>query len=193
MSPKLQALAAAITAAALLSACASTPHAGAAAPQKTKWELARERYLAYAGPPIDHFTWFGRFDGWEALGRNELVVFTTPTEAYYIKVWPSCDLRWANTIGISSTTSSVFAHFDAVLVHSPAGLPRCPIDEIRRIDYRRMRAEMRAGPQANKAGQQAAPAPAAPAQDGAPPNAPPPPPAPPESGAPPPYAPPPQP
>ena len=74
------------------------------------------------------------------------MVFTTPSDAYLLKVWPQCDLRFDfNLVGISSTASTVTAHGDYITVHSPATGPmRCPIDEIRKVDYARMRAELRA-------------------------------------------------
>jgi hypothetical protein len=108
-------------------------------------QAALARYTAYAGPPIDQFTWLGRFYSWEGLGRDRLVVFTTPSDAYLLKVWPTCDLRWViNLVGVSSTAGTVTAHGDTVSFNSGATGPmRCPIDEIRRIDYKRMRADMR--------------------------------------------------
>ena len=124
----------------LLAACASSM------PQHLSDQQLRERYQAYAGPPISQFNWFGHFYSWEGLGRDELVVFTTPSDAYLLKVWPQCDLRFDfNLIGISSTGPMVSSHVDSITVHSPATGPmRCPIDEIRKIDYQRMRADLRA-------------------------------------------------
>ncbi len=149
-----------LAALALLTACASGP------PQKTAQDVALERYQSYAGPPLPYFTWLGRFYSWEPLGKDHLVVFTTSFDAYLLKVWPPCDMRFVvNAIGVTSTSSTVSARLDSVI----AGRQRCPIDEIRRIDYRRMRAEMHQAP--NPA------APAAGAQS-PPPGAPPPPPPP---------------
>jgi hypothetical protein len=175
---------AALTAAlaALLSACASqnstvsapTAPGAAAAPAASEptgtsaQQQALARYQAYAGPPLQYFTWFGHYDSWEALGKDRLVIYTTPSDAYLLKIWPPCDLRFViNRIGISSTSSSVYTRFDSVLVSSGPGSPplRCPIDEIRKVDVPRMRADARA----QKAG-------AAVAQPGAPDNPPPPPP-----------------
>jgi len=124
----------------LLAACAS------GMPPRLSDQQLRERYQAYAGPPIQQFTWFGHFYSWEGLGRDELVVFTTPSDAYLLKVWPQCDLRFDfNLVGISSTAGTVTAHGDYITVHGPAVGPRqCPIDEIRKVDYTRMRADLRA-------------------------------------------------
>lgn len=124
-----------------LSACSDVAQRSAA---------ERERYHAYAGPPVDRMTWLGRYDGWHPLGGDELVVWTTPFDAYLIKVLPPCvDLPFANSIGLTSTARTVSARFDFVLVHAP-GQPRgrafefrCPISEIRPVDYRRMRHDLR--------------------------------------------------
>jgi hypothetical protein len=144
-----RAFAAAAAALALLGAGSSPPPGlpGAPAP-KTSLEQALERYSAYAGPPIDQFSWLGRFYSWEPLGRDRLVVFTTPGDAYLLKVWPPCDLRFvSNAIGLTSTSHTVYARLDSVTVNSAGTGPgplRCPIDEIRKVDYKRMRADMRA-------------------------------------------------
>ena len=143
----------------LLAACAShggavnTPAAAGntapAAPTGTPaQQQALARYEAYAGPPLQYFTWLGRFDSWEPLGKDRLVVNTTPSDAYLLKVWPPCDFRFViGGIGISSTSSTVYTNLDSVLVNTGAGGPRrCPISEIRKVDYTRMRADMRANP-----------------------------------------------
>ncbi|HXY97276.1 MAG TPA: DUF6491 family protein [Steroidobacteraceae bacterium] len=118
-------------------------------------QQALARYLAYAGPPIPDFTWLGHFYSWEGLGKDTLVVFTVPDEAYLLKVWPPCDLRFViNAIGITSTAHTVYAHADSLTINSSGTGPgrwRCPIDEIRKIDYRRMRADQRAQAQQSKA------------------------------------------
>jgi len=169
------ALLTAACAAMLAGACASNPPArpGAAAPSaappaaQAPEQKALERYSAYAGAPIDSFTWLGRFYSWQALGRDRLVVFTTPNDAYLLKVWSSCDLRFVmNTIGVTSTASTVSAHLDAVKIDSaPTGRMTCPIEEIRRVDYRRMSADLRAQPAAGSP---------PPPNQAAPPNPPPP-------------------
>ena len=157
-------LAAAGVLAALLTGCTSTGSASTPAPTGTPAEQAAlARYLAYAGPPIPYFTWLGRFYSWEPLGKDTLVVFTVPDEAYLLKVWPPCDLRFViNAIGITSTARTVYAHTDSITVNSAGTGPgrwRCPIDEIHKIDYPRMRTDLRAQAQQSKGGQ---PNPAAP-------------------------------
>jgi len=115
-----------------------------------------DRYTAYAGPPIPSFTWLGRYDGWEPLGKDRVVIFTTPNDAYLLKIWPPCDMRFVmNNIGLSSTGSTVTAHLDSVITNSPStGRWRCPIEEIRKVDYQRMRADLRSAKQQQQQQQQ---------------------------------------
>lgn len=128
---KLTATAAALG---LLSACAS------GIPRHESDQQVRDRYHAYAGEPIDHFNWLGRYDGWESVGRYELVLFTGVSDAYLLKVGPPCDnLQFATRIGVTSTTGAVYSRLDSVTT----GRWRCPIEEIRKVDYKRMRADMR--------------------------------------------------
>jgi hypothetical protein len=122
---------------AVLSACASTTN------RDDQW-LAQ--YRAYAGPPVRSFTWFGRFDSWQGLGKDHLVVFTTPWDAYLLTIWSPCDMRFViNRIGLTTTNSTVYSGADSVIVYSEGtGRWTCPISEIRPVDYRRMRAALKA-------------------------------------------------
>ncbi|MBS0379880.1 MAG: hypothetical protein JSS29_15475 [Proteobacteria bacterium] len=111
----------------------------------------RARYVSYAGAPLDRMTFLGHFYSWESLGDNQLVVYTTPSDAFLMTVTPPCtDLPWAQTIGLTSTAGTVYPRLDSVTVKGW----RCPIAQIQRIDYARMRADMRA--EAEKAKAQAA-------------------------------------
>jgi Family of unknown function (DUF6491) len=135
-------LAAVSSALALLAACAG------GIPLHESDQQVRDRYSAYAGEPIDYFTWLGRYDGWEPIGRDELVVFTGVSDAYLIKLGPPCDnLQFAKRIGLTSTAAAVHSRFDSVIV----GQWRCPIDEIRKVDYKRMKADLRLEAQSRKA------------------------------------------
>jgi len=93
-------------------------------------------YLEYAGPVIDDFHYF-RLDGWEAVSRNQLIVWTGLQEAYLLTVWEPCpDLEFAFAIGVTSRFGYV-THFDKV----KAGHDLCPIGEIRRLDAVRLKAD----------------------------------------------------
>ncbi|MGH8132046.1 MAG: DUF6491 family protein [Steroidobacteraceae bacterium] len=124
---------------AALTACAGMAQRRAAADQQE-----RARYLAYAGAPVDHFTWFGRYDGWQALSDSELVVFMGANGAYLLKVWSPCGTRglpFINRIGLThSFGGTVYARLDSVR----ADRWNCPISEIRPIDLKRMRQDARA-------------------------------------------------
>ena len=133
-----------LSAAALLAACSGIP-------LKQRQDAQRARYEAYAGPPVEQFTWLGRYDSWQSIGTNQLVVWTTPFQAYLIKVAPPCEnLQFANRIGLTSTANTVSARFDFVKVGRQW---RCPIQEIRPVDYQRMRQDMRKEAEEAKAAQ----------------------------------------
>jgi hypothetical protein len=118
---------------ALLAACSGIP-------LKQREDAQRAHFEAYAGPPVDRFTWLGRYDSWQPIGTNELVVWTTAFQAYLITVAPPCqNLQFANRIGLTATANTVSARFDFVKVEHW----RCPIQEIRPIDSTRMRRDMK--------------------------------------------------
>lgn len=141
----------------LLAACASSgPTAGgtaaasggdaaSSAAPATAQDRALVRYQTYAGPPVQSFNWLGRFDSWEPLGKDHLLVYTRPNEAYLLRVNGPCDVRFATgPIGITSTNSTVLAGLDSIVVNSGVGGKwQCPIAEIRPLDVGRMRAEAR--------------------------------------------------
>ncbi len=104
------------------------------------------RYTTYAGPPVQSFNWLGRFDSWEPLGKDHLLVYTRPNEAYLLKVRGPCDLHFATgAVGITSTNTMVYAGLDSIVVRQGIqGTWQCVIDEMRPVDVRRMKAEARA-------------------------------------------------
>jgi hypothetical protein len=123
-----------IASALMLVACSSVSQ------RAVKDQEERDRYVSYAGAPIDHFNYLGPFDSWHALSRSELVVFTTINNAYVLKVWQPCiGLPFATRVGLTSTSGTVNRGLDSVLVDDQ----RCPIEEIRPVDYRRMMADRR--------------------------------------------------
>lgn len=101
-----------------------------------KGESAAERYVDYAGAPIERFTAF-RVSGWTVISRSQLVLWVGVNDAYLITVWDSCqNLQFANRIGVTSTGSSI-SKFDQVQFNRE----RCPINEIRPIDISKMKAD----------------------------------------------------
>jgi hypothetical protein len=119
--------------AAVLAACSGIPR------QERDHEQL-ERYLKYAAPAVDRITYLGHYSGWQSLSSTQLVVWTGINDAYLISVRPPCEnLQFANRIGLTSTGSTVYARFDSVLVRHW----KCQIEEIRPVDYLRMRQDLR--------------------------------------------------
>ena len=118
-----------VLAAALTAACV-------AGPARFETNATLERYEAYALAPVRDFTSFSLY-WWEPLTRNRLVLWNGVNEAYLVTVWNTCqDLEYAQTIRVTKTGNTI-STFEAVKV----GRERCPIEEIRPIDVRRMKAE----------------------------------------------------
>ena len=130
----------ALIALALLASCSSIPLSQRDAAERARFE-------AYAGKPVDHFTWLTHYEGWEPISPNQLVVWTDINQAYLITVFHPCtDLMFARGIGLTSTADTVYAHFD----HVRAEGWTCIIDTIQPVDYLRMEHDMRAQHEAEK-------------------------------------------
>jgi len=145
----------ALVTAALLGACSSVP-------VEQREAAARAQFQSYAGKPVDQFTWLGHYTSWQYLGQDppdkpgglglyEIAIWTTPWDAYLLKIGHPCvDLPFAQGIGLTDTARTVSSHFDFILVRAMGGrrdLPwRCPIQEIRPVDYRRMRHDLKDAP-----------------------------------------------
>ncbi|MDE2049798.1 MAG: hypothetical protein KGJ72_02175 [Gammaproteobacteria bacterium] len=129
-----------LVAAALLASCSGIP-------LRQREAAERSRFEAYAGKPVDHFTWLTRYQGWEPISPDQLVVWTDINQAYLIKVFHPCtNLMFARRIGLTSTADSVYAHFD--FVHSEGW--RCMISTIQPVDYLRMQHDLREQHEAKK-------------------------------------------
>ncbi|MES1196506.1 MAG: DUF6491 family protein [Steroidobacter sp.] len=97
------------------------------------------KYQDYAGAPITSF-YMPSLDGWIAIDDKLLVVRTELNKEYLLKVGGLCqNLRFVNSIGVTSTASSV-DKFEKVI----AGRDTCLITEIRPIDSARMKADRKA-------------------------------------------------
>jgi len=114
-----------LLATALLTGCAST---------LAKLNAPKLNYSEYAGEPVKSF-YMSNFDGWSAVGRDQLVVWSGMNKAYLLTVTGYCpDLQFANAIAVTSTANTV-DKFEKVIV----GRDRCLISEIRPIDVKQMK------------------------------------------------------
>ena len=128
----------------LIAACIAAAGCAASAKRMTSQE-DREQFLQYAAAPVDNFNYLGRYDSWRALSNDTLVVWTTFNNAYLLKVRQPCvGLRFAQSIGLSSTNNTVAAGLDSVRFGDNQN---CFIDEIRPVDYRKMQADRKAARQ----------------------------------------------
>jgi hypothetical protein len=110
-----------VLAAGLLAGCATGP---------------KLNYAEYAGEPVKSF-YLGSLDGWNAVSRDQIVVWSSFNKAYLLKIAGYCpDLEFANAIAITSTGNTV-DKFEKVLV----GRDRCLINEIRPLDTKQMKAD----------------------------------------------------
>ena len=57
----------------------------AGGPPRVEHSETLDRYLDYAGEPIDRATSF-RLDSWELVGRDRIVLWTGVNEAYLVTV-----------------------------------------------------------------------------------------------------------
>jgi hypothetical protein len=103
----------------------------------------KQTYLQYAGPPIESFTYLGRYNGFRTLGGQDLVIWTTINDAYLIKVLEPClNLPYANKVDVTSEAHTVTRSIDWVVFDHG----RCRIDTIQHIDYGAMKKAGLAGP-----------------------------------------------
>jgi hypothetical protein len=93
-------------------------------------------YTDYAGEPVKSF-YMSNFDGWNAIAKDQLVVWAGLNKAYLLSLSGYCpDLQFAHTIALTSTANTV-DKFEKVIV----GRDRCLIKEIRPIDLKQMKAD----------------------------------------------------
>ena len=147
MKPRLGNVLVLFAAALIMVACSGIP-------RRDRDQEALEQYLQYAGPPVDHVTYLGRYDNWTAVGPYQIVLWTGINDAYLITVASPCEnLRFAQRVGLTQTANTIYARLDAVVVKGW----RCQITEIRPVNYLKMRQDLReqhAREKAEKAGSQ---------------------------------------
>ncbi len=122
---KISLVASVLVAAASLAGCAST---------LAKLNGPKLDYTEYAGEPVKSF-YMGNYDGWSAVSKDQLVVWSGVNKAYLLKIGGYCpDLQYAMNIAVTSTANTV-DKFEKVIV----GRDRCFITEIRPIDTKQMK------------------------------------------------------
>jgi hypothetical protein len=94
-----------------------------------------ERFEKYAGAPIDEFDFWSLYK-WQLVGPEKVIVWSTINDAYLVTVAKPCaGLEFARGIGVTSKQRHIVsAKFDEVTY----GKGRCPIAQIRPVDYRQM-------------------------------------------------------
>lgn len=110
-----------------VAACSSVPYA-------QRLQQRQQAYSAAAGAPVRSFRLLlgGDIYSWEPLSDTQLVIYTQPSKAYLLDVWPCNNLTFTNAIGLTSFASEVQTGFDKVLTGRPY-IP-CIIKQIRPID-----------------------------------------------------------
>ncbi len=101
-----------------------------------------------AGEPVERIVSFTLSD-WQPLDDTHLVVFRGPATGWLLSVREPClGLTWARTISITSTGGSIARRFDRVVFRDGLGAgarhEQCRIEQIRPVDWRKVRAAERA-------------------------------------------------
>lgn len=98
-------------------------------------------YRAHAGAPVRSFHFFGQLDSWTSLDDRTVAVWTRPSEAWLLDLYGSCSgLEFTPFIGLTSSSGTVSARFDKVLVRNTGGINMpCVIETIRPLDVKAIR------------------------------------------------------
>ena len=92
---------------------------------------------AIAGPPVDSF-WFERMSSFEPIGLSDLLVFTSPRNAWLLHLDGECrDLDFDPFLGLTSHSHRVSVLLDSVHVRNNP-IP-CQIREIRPVNATTLR------------------------------------------------------
>ncbi len=121
----------------LLAACSSVPYA-------QHLQQRQRAYNAAAGAPVRSFRLVlgASIYSWEPLSETQLVVYTLPTRAFLIDVWPCNNLTFTNAIGLTSFADQVQTGFDKVL--TGRDYVPCAIKQIRPVDLAQLKLEKEA-------------------------------------------------
>ena len=126
---------------ALLSACSGIP-------RRETDQQTLARYTSYAGDPVTEFRTYSHFDSWSPIDDQHVLVRMGVNDAYLVKVIAPCmNLPFATRIGFTSRfPHTVSSGFDSIRI----GREVCRIIEIRPVNYRKMRADLREAKEAGK-------------------------------------------
>jgi hypothetical protein len=92
-----------------------------------KNEAPQAAAQAPQGQPVDSFPILSRLHDWQVIDDKTVILWATPWQPYLVQLkYPSHDLPFVQTIGITSLGDRVYARFDSLRV---AGF-RYPIDNI---------------------------------------------------------------
>jgi len=79
---------------------------------------------------VDSFVMFGHPYSWSPVDDRTVVLWPTAFDAYLVRIaYPSHDMRFVQHIGVTSSTSRVYAKFDALQIRGF----RYPIDSIYKL------------------------------------------------------------
>ena len=79
---------------------------------------------------VDSFVMWNHPYSWSPVDDQTVVLWPTPFEAYLVKIaYPSHDMRFVQHIGVTQSTSRVYAKFDALQIRGF----RYPIDSIYKL------------------------------------------------------------
>nr|PZN60086.1 MAG: hypothetical protein DIU62_15065 [Pseudomonadota bacterium] len=124
----------------MLAGCASTAGPPGPSPQE-------QIYVSHAGEPVQSFRLSGPVNGWSPVSDDKLVVRTGVHEAWLLSVDPAC-VNLESAFGIGLTTSMggswVQSGFDFVRFDDGAHGQRCRITDIRPLDEKAAREELKA-------------------------------------------------
>jgi hypothetical protein len=126
---KIIRLLAVLTVAAFAAGCAT----------KSARDAEAQAYFKHMGEPVDEVRAF-RLTDWRPLDRYHLVVWRSVNDAFVIRVQEPCtNIDFAQSLAIDYQAPVLRSRFDHVRIDGD----RCRIEEIRPVDYRLVRQEMR--------------------------------------------------
>jgi Family of unknown function (DUF6491) len=107
---------------------ASNEASARAAANESAKSSAADQTPAYE--QVDSFVMWNHPYSWSPIDDQTVVLWPTPFEAYLVRItYPSHDMRYVQHIGVTQSTSRVYAKFDALQIRGF----RYPIDSIYKL------------------------------------------------------------